>query len=206
VGTEGRLCARHGQHRRPAYPAEALPADAWTRLDRPAPYENTTGNTRTRRHNRKQEVVTQRQFVNLRLNHEDVAEFTYQPGKCRHAYRVVVLRKNISRTKGEQALIDEIRYFFYFTTYRADTHTPARLVELANERTTRAPTPPANCDRRYAISSSVNAMAENYTNGTDSVHSGRSGGDVPHRQLPGGSAATGMSACQLCAKRVRRRP
>ena len=46
----------------------------------------------------------------------------------------MVLRKNISRIKGEQALIDEIRYFFYFTTYSADTHTPTQIVELANDR------------------------------------------------------------------------
>jgi hypothetical protein len=114
--------------------AEALDEQAWARLQRPAPYENKTGRTRARRHNRKQEVVKQREFVNLRLNGEDVAEFTYQPGKCAHAYRVVVLRKNISRAKGEDVLIDEIRYFFYFTTYSADTHTPARIVELANDR------------------------------------------------------------------------
>jgi hypothetical protein len=63
-----------------------------------------------------------------------VAEFTYRPGKCQRAYRVVVVGKNISRMKGEQALIDEVRYFFYFTTYPADTHTPARIVELANDR------------------------------------------------------------------------
>jgi hypothetical protein len=47
---------------------------------------------------------------------------------------VVALRKNISRSKGETVLIDEIRYFFYITTYPAATHTPARIVELANDR------------------------------------------------------------------------
>jgi hypothetical protein len=114
--------------------AEALDPSAWKRLQRPAPYETKTGTTRARRHNRKQEVVTERGYLNLRLNHEDVAEFTYRPGKCQRAYRVVVVRKNISRMKGEQALIDEIRYFFYFTTYTADTHTPAQIVELANDR------------------------------------------------------------------------
>jgi hypothetical protein len=46
----------------------------------------------------------------------------------------VVVRKNISRIKGEQALIEEIRYFFYFTTYPVTTHTPAQIVELANDR------------------------------------------------------------------------
>lgn len=114
--------------------AEALAASAWKRLQRPTPQVNKTGKTRARRHNRKQHVVTERGFLNLRLNHEDVAEFSYQPKKCRRAYRVVVLRKNISRMKGEAVLIDEIRYFFYFTTYSADTHTSAQIVELANDR------------------------------------------------------------------------
>jgi Transposase DDE domain group 1 len=77
--------------------AEALDPSAWQRLQRPAPYENKTGTTRARRHNRKQEVVDERGYRNLRLNYEDVAEFTYRPGKCQRDYRVVVLRKNISR-------------------------------------------------------------------------------------------------------------
>lgn len=74
--------------------AEALDEQAWQRLQRPAPYQTTTGTTRARRHNRKQEVIKQREFVNLELNYEDIAEFTYQPKKCRRPYRVVVLRKN----------------------------------------------------------------------------------------------------------------
>ena len=114
--------------------AEALAEKAWTRLQRPAPYETRTGTTRARRHNRKKEVIRQREFLNLELNYEDVAEFDYQPKKCRRAYRVIALRKNISRTKGETALIEEIRYFFYVTTYSADTHTPAQIVALANDR------------------------------------------------------------------------
>jgi hypothetical protein len=114
--------------------AEALEASAWKRLQRPHPYQTKTGKTRARRPNRKQEVIAQRGFVNLSLNYEDVAEFTYQPGKCRRGYRVVVVRKNISRARGEAALIDEVRYFFYFTTYPADTHPPAQIVELANDR------------------------------------------------------------------------
>jgi DDE family transposase len=114
--------------------AEALDPSAWQRLQRPASYENKTGTTRARRHNRKQEVVHERGYLNLHLNHEDVAEFTYRPGKCQRDYRVVVVRKNISRIKGEQALIEEIRYYFYFTTYGDATHTPAQIVELANDR------------------------------------------------------------------------
>jgi len=131
--------------------AEALPEQAWKPLTRPARYANKTGTTRTRRHNRKAEVITQRGFVNLRLEHEEVAEFTYRPGKCARDYRVVVLRKNISRTKGEDALIDEVRNFFWFTTYGADTHTPACIVALANQR----------CDQENIIGqlkSGINAL------------------------------------------------
>jgi hypothetical protein len=128
-----------------------LPDNAWKPLARPARYENTTGTTRARRHNRKAEVITQRGFVNLTLKHEDIAEFTYRPGKCRQDYRVVVVRKNISRSKGEHVLIDEIRHFFYFTTYNADTHTPAQIVALANQR----------CDQENIIGqlkSGINAL------------------------------------------------
>lgn len=131
--------------------AEALPEQAWTRLHRQAPYQSTTGKRRARRHNRKREVIAERGFVNLRLDYEDVAEFTYRPGRCQRVYRVVVLRKNISRAKGEQALIDEVRYFFYFTTYPANTHTPAQIVELANDR----------CDQENIIGqlkSGINAL------------------------------------------------
>ena len=40
----------------------------------------------------------EREYPNLKLNHEDVAEFEYQPGKCKRPYRVVVVRKNISKS------------------------------------------------------------------------------------------------------------
>jgi hypothetical protein len=61
-----------------------------------------------------------------------VAEFSYQPGQCKRPYRVVALRKNISRMRGEAVLLDDIRYFFYITT-REDL-TPAQVVACANER------------------------------------------------------------------------
>jgi hypothetical protein len=112
--------------------AEALEESAWTRLSRPAPYLSATGQTRTRRDNHKQAIVTERGYLNLELNYEDVACFDYQPGKCHRPYRVVALRKNISRSRGEEVLFDEVRYFFYITT-RTDL-TAEQIVELANER------------------------------------------------------------------------
>ena len=112
--------------------AEALDATRWRRLHRPAPYQPSTGRTRARRPNHKQRIVRERGYLNLELHHEDVAEFFYIPGKCSRAYRVIALRKNISRSRGEQVLFDEVRYFFYITT-RTDL-TAQQVVELANER------------------------------------------------------------------------
>ena len=107
--------------------AEALEEADWQRLHRPeAPQK------RKRRDNEKQRIVRQRGYLKLALNFEDVAEFDYQPGKCERAYRVVALRKNISKTKGEHALFDDVRYFFYITT-RSDL-TPAQVVAAANQR------------------------------------------------------------------------
>jgi hypothetical protein len=129
--------------------ADGLEASAWSRLTRPPRYQTTTGNTRTRRANRKRQIVKEREYLNLELNYEDVATFDYRPGKCQRSYRVVALRKNISRTRGENVLFDEIRYFFYITTYTDKT--PAQIVELANER----------CDQENVIGqlkSGINAL------------------------------------------------
>jgi Transposase DDE domain group 1 len=104
--------------------ADALDTSAWKRLERAHKYTTKTGTTRARRDNVKEQIVVENEYVNLKLNYEDIAEFTYRPKKCRTTYRMVVLRKNISRMKGEEALVDEIRYFFYITTYTTETHTP----------------------------------------------------------------------------------
>ena len=37
------------------------------------------------------------------------------PHACSKSYRMVVVRKNISKEQGEMRLIDEIRYFFYIS-------------------------------------------------------------------------------------------
>jgi hypothetical protein len=112
--------------------ADGLDESCWRRLERKAPYENATGQTRARRENHKRRIVKEKGYLNLELNHEDVAEFDYQPRKCKRGYKVVALRKNISRGKGEQALLDEIRCFFYITTYT--DLAAAEIAALANER------------------------------------------------------------------------
>ena len=63
----------------------------------------------------KEQIVRANGYKNIILRSEDVAEFDYQPVACDRAYRMVVLRKNLSIAKGELALFDDIRYFFYIT-------------------------------------------------------------------------------------------
>ena len=79
---------------------------------------------------------------------EDIAEIDYQPIQCSRKYRLVIVRKNISVQKGEKALLDEIRYFFYITN-RKDA--AEKIVGLANGR----------CDQENVIEqlkNGVNAM------------------------------------------------
>jgi hypothetical protein len=111
--------------------AESLPKSWWKRLHRRAKYEIET-EPRERPENIKEQIVVAREFENLRLRSEEVAEFEYTPTKCTKSYRVVVVRKNISVEKGESVLFDDVRYFFYITN---DVSTSTDdVVFLANER------------------------------------------------------------------------
>ncbi len=94
--------------------ADSLPERAWQPLGRPPRYEVQT-QPRQRPENVKEAIVKARQFENLKLLGEEVAEFNYRPTACRKTYRMIVLRKNLTREKGEQRLFDEIRYFFFIT-------------------------------------------------------------------------------------------
>ena len=110
---------------------ENLPKTAWKELKRPAKYEVKT-QSRQRPENVKEQIVIDRQFENIRLVKEYVAEFTYQPAKCKKPYRVVVVWKDLEVHRGQQKLFDKDRCFFYITN---DWETPAeQIVFLANDR------------------------------------------------------------------------
>jgi hypothetical protein len=94
--------------------AEGLPAMAWKPLHRPARYAVKT-QPRQRPDAVKDRIVRERGFDVLRLKSEEVAEFPYQPTACANTYRMVVVRKHISREKGEHVFFPEVRYFFYLT-------------------------------------------------------------------------------------------
>jgi len=110
--------------------AEGLPESSWRGLEREKRPIKTE--PRERPENVKERIVKEREFVNQRLESEQVADVEYQPGKCGRKYRLVILRKNISVEKGEDYLFPEIRYFFYIT----NRHDLAwyEVVQEANER------------------------------------------------------------------------
>lgn len=97
--------------------ADHVNASLYQDLVRRADYEVQT-RARTRSENVKDRIVREREYKVIRTTSEDVFEFEYQPVKCRRPYRVVVLRKNLSVEKGEAALFDDVRYFFYITNDR----------------------------------------------------------------------------------------
>ena len=111
--------------------AAKLPALAWRTLERPPRYAVAT-KQRRRPDRVKDAIVKQRQFETLRLQSEEVAEFNYQPTACQQVYRMVVVRKNISKEKGELRLFDEVRYFFYITNDWVSA--AAEIVFSANDR------------------------------------------------------------------------
>jgi len=128
--------------------AEALPAQAWTKLERLSKYEILT-EPRTKPERVKEAIVREKGFQNVVLVGEDVAEIEYRPVACRKSYRLVIVRKNLSVQRGECVLFDEVRYFFYLTN-RRDLDQPG-VVAQANGR----------CDQENVIAQlkhGVNAM------------------------------------------------
>jgi hypothetical protein len=111
--------------------AQRLSEEQWVALEREPKYEVKT-EKRQRPENVKERIVKERGFKNIRTVSEQVAEFDYRPGKCKKTYRVVALRKNLTVEKGEMALFDDIRYFFYITNDQ--TMSVQEVVYFANER------------------------------------------------------------------------
>ena len=127
--------------------AQALPASAWKQLERLPKYEILT-EPRQKAFRYKEQIVVEKEFKNQILVGEDIAEIEYQPVKCGRKYRLVIVRKNISVQKGERALFDEVRYFFYITNRKDKAE---KIVGLANGR----------CDQENVIEqlkNGVNAM------------------------------------------------
>ena len=128
--------------------AEALPEQEWKPLERMPRYEIAT-RARSKPARIKEQIVRAKGYENKVLVGESIAEVQYKPNKCGRNYRLIILRKNISVQKGEEALIDQVRYFFYISNL--EDRSPEELVGLANGR----------CDQENVIEqlkNGVNAM------------------------------------------------
>ena len=91
--------------------AEGLEDRRWSVLRR-REKQPLSGERRQRPRKFKEEVVVERGYRNIRLLREHIAEFSYQPTKCKRSYRVIVLRKSLGVEEGQMRLWDEVRYFF----------------------------------------------------------------------------------------------
>jgi len=94
--------------------AGELPPEAWKTLVRRAKYQVKT-RSRKCPENVKQQVVEAREFEDIRLMKEHVAEFRYRPVKCKRDYRVVVVWKELDVYRGQKKLFDDARCFFYIS-------------------------------------------------------------------------------------------
>lgn len=113
--------------------ADDLPDEAWSVLQRPRKPAIRTA-PRAKPPRIKQAIVERRGFQDIRLVDELVAEFPYRPAACRLAYRMVVVRKNLSVSEPRQhRLFDDYRYFYYIT-YEPATVTAEEIVFAANDR------------------------------------------------------------------------
>lgn len=83
--------------------ADDLPPNAWKTLRRPARYRVKT-QPRARPDKVKERIVRQREFKNIRLTGEEVAEFDYRPAASRKTYRMIVVKKYLDVTQGQSLL------------------------------------------------------------------------------------------------------
>ena len=110
--------------------ADSLAECAWSLLEREG-YEIRT-QPRSKPENVREQRVVEREFRNITLEEEHVAEFDYKPTKCKQTYRMVVVRKALRISRGQDLLFPATRYFFYITNRR---DVPAReIVRMANTR------------------------------------------------------------------------
>ena len=136
-----------------AYPnvvkiANELPANAWHAFERPV--KRASGTARSKRPNVREDFVVGKDWKNLVLLGEELAEVEYQPTKCSRPYRLIVLRKEIEERKGQTVLIKNYRYFFYVSN--DDDMTAEEIVRESNDR----------CDQENLIGqlkSGVNALS-----------------------------------------------
>ena len=94
------------------------------------PYHESATRPRRKPERVKEGIVRFKGYENKNLTGESVAEIEYQPNKCKQAYRLIIVRKNISVQKGERVLFDEVRHFFYTSPKRRRHRNPHPMNQL----------------------------------------------------------------------------
>jgi len=128
--------------------ADEIAPENWDELERMPKYEIKT-HARAKGNRIKEQIVMKKGYTNQKLAGESIAEIPYRPKNCSKTYRLIILMKDITVKKGEKALFNEIRYFFYITNH--SKYTKEEIVSLANGR----------CDQENVIEqlkNGVNAM------------------------------------------------
>ena len=117
-----------------------------TRRDRPA--------------NIKQQIVEAREFEDIRLVEEHVAELRYRPGNCSREYRVVVVWKDLDVYRGQGKLFDYDCCFFYITN---DFDSPAeQIVYSANQRCNQENTIEQHKNGVHALTAPLDTLDSNW--------------------------------------------
>ena len=121
--------------------ADCLPKTAWKRLDRSSA-SGPEEATRAKRPKVKEAIVVANGYKNKRLAGESYAEFEYRPTACEKSYRMVVVRKDIDVTSGQQLLFSEEKYFFYISNESCEEVSARDVIRAGNRR----------CDQENTIS------------------------------------------------------
>lgn len=112
--------------------AETLTQEEYRELVRKADLALDERKSRALQPRVKEQIVRDRSYLNQRLVLEEVGEFTHQPAKAKHVYRMVVLCKTIVEERGQRVLGQRQRYFFYVTNDL--DMTAEQVVREANDR------------------------------------------------------------------------
>lgn len=113
-----------------SFRARAEQVRDWQPLERRKPER---ASSRQRAADVRSQVVEQKQYREMTLEQEHVAELEHQPSKCKRPYRLIVVRKTIRVTKGQARLEDEVRYHFYITNL-PPSYSAADVVRENNAR------------------------------------------------------------------------
>ena len=108
---------RHGLHGGAWLLADDLPAKPGNRCMRPPRYAVKT-KPRHGRRTSSSRSSQRREFKNIRLVREEVAEFDTGRRPASKTYRMVVVKKYLEVSKDQAVLFDDYRYFFYLTNDR----------------------------------------------------------------------------------------